>query len=173
MPPIPTIQVESVRNVVVCTVGPAARVDKKTEGHRMPTNESTLANHDRRRRVRFPLDTELRYQVFQRTHGGPSRGTGQVQDISSKGLAFRTDEPLEQGVQLKVSMAWPARLDNQCMLRLVFEGTVLRTHGSLVVVTIERPEFRTAGRITDAARTEVAIMANGIAAICPSGGAAL
>ena len=65
-------------------------------------------------------------------------------------------------------MAWPARLDNQCMLRLGFEGVVLRTRGSLVVLTIERPEFRTAGKITAAARQEIAAMASGIEAVYPS-----
>jgi hypothetical protein len=54
------------------------------------------------------------------------------------------------------------------MLRLGFEGVVLRTHGSLVVVTIERPEFRTAGKITPAARQEIAAMASGIGALHPS-----
>jgi ribosomal protein L32E len=53
------------------------------------------------------------------------------------------------------------------MLRLGFEGVVLRTHGSLVVVTIERPEFRIAGKITAAARQEIAAMANGIDAPIP------
>src|ERR1035438_10372873 len=70
--------------------------------------------------------------------------------------------------RLSVSMAWPARLDNQCMLRLGFEGVVLRTHGSLVVLTIERPEFRTAGKITPAAREEIAAMTSGIGALYPT-----
>lgn len=64
-------------------------------------------------------------------------------------------------------MAWPARLDNQCMLRLGFDGVVVRTHGSLVVITIERPEFRTAGKVTAAVREEVDAMASGIGALCP------
>jgi hypothetical protein len=54
------------------------------------------------------------------------------------------------------------------MLRLVFEGIVLRTDGRLVVVTIERPDFRTAGKSTDAAREEIAAMANGIGALSPT-----
>ena len=54
------------------------------------------------------------------------------------------------------------------MLRLGFEGVVSRTHGSLVVITIERPEFRTAGKATAAALQEIAAMASGIEAVYPS-----
>ena len=125
----------------------------------MPTHESTPANHERRKRLRFPLNTELRYQVSVRGRGDPIRGTGQAQDISSKGLAFRTDTPLQPGMRLSVSMAWPAKLDNQCMLRVVFEGTIVRTDGSLAVLAIEHSEFRTAGTSTGAAREEIAAMA--------------
>ena len=134
----------------------------------MPTDNSTLAAKERRKRLRFPLETELRYQVCGRGHGDLGRGTGQVRDIGSRGLAFRADGPIEPGWRLSVSMAWPARLDNQCMLRLGFEGVVIRTHGNLVVLTIERPEFRTAGKVTAAAREEIAAMASGIGALCPT-----
>ena len=133
----------------------------------MPTDQSTLAAKERRKRLRFPLNTELRYHVCGRGHGNLGQGTGQVRDISSRGLAFRADGPVEPGWRLSVSMAWPARLDNQCMLRLGFEGVVIRTHGSLVVITIERPEFRTAGKITPAAREEIAAMASGIGVPIP------
>ncbi len=129
------------------------------------TDESTLADKERRKRLRFPLNTELRYQISGRGHGDSSRGTGRVRDICSRGLAFRADGPLEPGWRLSVSMAWPAKLDNQCMLRLGFEGVVLRTHGSLVVLTIEHPEFRTAGKSTAAALEEIAATASGIGAL--------
>jgi hypothetical protein len=124
-----------------------------------------LADKERRRRLRFPLNTELRYQVSGRGHDDSSRGTGQVRDIGSRGLAFHTDGLLEPGWRLSVSMAWPAKLDNQCTLRLGFEGVVVRTKGNLVVLTIERPEFRTAGKATAAARQEMAAMASGIGAL--------
>ena len=126
----------------------------------MPTHEIILATHDRRKRLRFPLNTELRYQILGCPHDQPIGGTGQAQNISSKGLAFLADGPLERGLRLSVSMAWPAMLDHQCMLRLMFQGIVLRTIGSLVVLSIERPDFRTAGKSTEAAREEIAAMAS-------------
>jgi len=44
-----------------------------------------------------------------------------------------------------VSIAWPAKRDD-CKLRLEFEGLVLRASGGLVVVTVLRPQFCTAGK---------------------------
>ena len=111
----------------------------------MPLNETNLPATDRRRNRRFPLSTELRYELIRRGAGEPIKGTGQLCDISSKGLAFRADAPLPPSSRLRVSMAWPARLDNDGTLRLAFYGVVLRVHGNLTVVTIQRPEFRTAG----------------------------
>ena len=122
----------------------------------MSTQQTTFT--DRRSRLRFPLNTELRYQISGRGHGESKSGTGRAENISSKGLAFRTDGPIAPGSRLSVSLAWPAKLDNQCTLRLVLEGTVLRTDGNLVVLAIERTEFRTAGKATGAAREEIAAM---------------
>ena len=105
-----------------------------------------ISYRERRRRLRFALTAELQYRIVRRGPGEPTRGTGQAANISSNGLAFHSNRPLARGMRLSVSLAWPAKVDNQCMLRLVFEGTVLRTDGSLVVVSIDRSEFRTAGK---------------------------
>ena len=105
---------------------------KKSEAH--------SANPDRRTRLRFPLDMDLRFQVSR--HGKSISGRGQVVNISSKALAFRTEGPLYPGMRLSVSVAWPAKLD-ECKLRFVFVGVVLRASDGLVVATIERPQFRT------------------------------
>jgi hypothetical protein len=148
----------------------AAPADKNAEDIRLPTPSITLRTKDRRGRLRFPLDTELRYQLAGHWPTGPISGTGQVENISSRGLAFRANGPLEPGLRLKVSMAWPAKLD-ECMLRLAFEGVVLAVRGGLVVVTIERPNFRTAGKGTSAAQEEIADTAGKIGALLASNGA--
>jgi hypothetical protein len=121
-----------------------------------------ILSQDRRRRLRFPLKTELTYHVLGRGYGNPRRGTGEVVNISSRGLAFHTDDPLEPGSHLRVLMSWPAKLDNKTMLRLVFEGVVLRTRGNLVVTNIAHPELRTAGKDNAAAREEIAAVTSGI-----------
>jgi hypothetical protein len=114
---------------------------KRNPGHTsVPTNKVTNANPDRRTRLRFPLDMDLRFQVSR--YGKLMSGTGQVVNISSKALAFRTGGPLHPGTRLSVSVAWPAKLD-ECKLRFVFVGVVLRASDGLVVATIERPQLRT------------------------------
>ena len=56
------------------------------------------------------------------------------------------------------------------MLRLAFEGVVLRVHGDLAVVTIDRPEFRTAGKTTADSREEIAAVALRIESLAVSRG---
>lgn len=116
---------------------------------------SKFRRDDRRKRFRFQMDAELRYQFTEGVRGQPINGTGQVLDISSKAVAFRADTPIACGSRLNVSMAWPVKLD-ECSLRLALEGTVLRVRGNLVVVSIERTEFRTAGRSMASGRGETA-----------------
>lgn len=132
-----------------------------TEDTAVPTDEIIQVPTNRRAHFRFPLATELKYQVVRRGGGAKIQDTGKAEDISSKALAFRTDGPIERGMRLRVSLAWPAKLDDQCKLRLAFEGTVLRTRGNLVVLAIQRPEFRTAGKIA-AGRQELSDAAEDI-----------
>ena len=122
----------------------------------VPTNKVTDASPERRTRLRFPLDMDLQFQISR--NGKSISGRGQVVNISSKALAFRTEGPICPDMRLRVFVAWPVRLD-ECKLRLVFEGVVLRARDGLVVVTIERPQFRTAGRDTGAARQEIGVVA--------------
>jgi hypothetical protein len=104
---------------------------------------------------------DLYYQILPHRPGDQRSGTGKVQDISSRGLAFRTDidVALCPGQCLRVSLAWPAKLDGQCLLRLVFNGGILRVSGDLVVMTIGHPEFRTAGQSIAPDLLETATMA--------------
>src|SRR5260370_38189400 len=62
---------------------PEASADKNAEDTALPTPDSTLTIKDRRKRLRFPLDTDLRYQIAGQGPGGAASGTGQVLNISS------------------------------------------------------------------------------------------
>jgi hypothetical protein len=126
-----------------------------------------LANYERRTRIRFPLETDLRFHIIRRGQGKPIQGTGQVVNMSSKGLAFRTDTPLECGQRLSISMAWPALLDDKCLLRLVLDGTIIRADGDFVVISIETHDFRTSGRSTAAVREEVATISRDMETLFP------
>jgi hypothetical protein len=89
---------------------------------------------DRRAGWRFPLASDLRYEILS-GHRDPLQGTGNVENISSKALAFHSDRKLEPGWRLQVSMSWPARLDGVLMLRICQEISV-STSGQQAVVPI-------------------------------------
>jgi hypothetical protein len=134
----------------------------------LPRSARLLGSHERRNRLRFPLNTELRFEAYLPGSGQPIQGIGQAENMSSMGLAFRCDTPLPLGARVSVSMAWPAKLDNQCLLRMVFDGDVVRSDGDLIVLTIERYEFRTSGKGNAAARNEVAAMLHSVEMHLPS-----
>jgi hypothetical protein len=111
---------------------------------------------NRRTKIRFPLNSEVRYQLIRRGQGRVIEGSGWAEDISSKGLAFRTGSPLSLGAHLSVSMLWPVLLDERCHLRLFMEGSVVRVEGDLVVTSIDSYEFRTSGRAAESAAEALA-----------------
>ncbi len=75
-------------------------------------------------------------------------GQGQVVNISSSGVAFRTTSELTPGEHIQASMSWPVTLNGDCVLRVSMEGRVVRTaEDGLAVMSLERYEFRTGGRV--------------------------
>jgi hypothetical protein len=101
---------------------------------------------ERRARQRFPLNLEIRFTV---SNGGRKRiqGRGEVVNISSRGVAFRTETALTPDVSIDASMEWPVVLNGDCVLRVMMEGRVLRVEKGLSVMTVIRYEFRTGGRV--------------------------
>ena len=96
---------------------------------------------ERRARVRFSLNLEVRYCVAGR--GAVENGSGRTIDMSSSGLSFTADKPLLIGQGLDLSIDWPARLDGDVQLQLVASGVVVRTIRTVTALRIERYELRT------------------------------
>ncbi len=90
----------------------------------------------------FPLRLELRYRT-KPPRAGEAVGTGRSLWISSDQILFLSDQPLEPGTNIEVSLAWPARLDNRTPLQLCVTGQVVRCSETAVSVRISRHEFRT------------------------------
>ncbi len=107
---------------------------------RVPT--STSPSPERRASVRFALTLEVRY-AFQGPLGPVETGSGRTIDLSSSGLSFTADKPLETGQKLDVSIDWPALLDGGVKLQLIVSGVVVRTDGTTTALQIRRHEFRT------------------------------
>lgn len=109
---------------------------------------------ERRTRQRFPLNLELRFTA---SKGGrsPIQGRGEVVNISSTGVAFRTETALTPNQSIDASMEWPAVLNGDCVLRVTMEGRVVRVENGLAVMSVGKYEFRTGGRVGTPATSDL------------------
>lgn len=104
--------------------------------------EKEAGGADRRTNARFPCRLAVSYQALEHPFFSGT-ATSETVNISSKGLLFSTDEALQPGQLLQVSVDWPARLENQVPLKLVAEGRIVRNLNGLAAMRIDKYEFRT------------------------------
>lgn len=97
---------------------------------------------ERRKHPRYPIALELHYK----TRFAPD-GSGEVSDISSSGLHFRSDCILPVGRPIDVILPWPFLLQERCRLQVCIRGRTVRSDAKGTAVAIEHHEFRTAGRV--------------------------
>jgi DNA-binding NarL/FixJ family response regulator len=107
-----------------------------------PIGAAELSGADRRNNARFPCRLAVTYQALEHPFLS-GVATSETLNISSKGLLFATDEPLQAGQLLQVSVDWPARLENQVPLKLVAEGRIVRNADGEAAMHIDKYEFRT------------------------------
>jgi DNA-binding NarL/FixJ family response regulator len=96
---------------------------------------------DRRTNARFPCKLAVSYQALEHPFFSGT-ATSETVNISSKGLLFATEEALQPGQLLQVSVDWPARLENQVPLKLVAEGRIVRNLNGQAAMRIDKYEFR-------------------------------
>jgi CheY-like chemotaxis protein len=104
--------------------------------------EASHSGANRRTNVRFPVRLAVNYQALESPFFSGS-AVSETVNISSKGVLFATQHPLQPGQLLQVSVDWPARLENEIPLKLVAEGRVIRVVDGQAAVKIEKYEFRT------------------------------
>ena len=104
---------------------------------------------DRRKKLRFPMQRELRYKVLD-GETVVAHGTGVTLDISSSGASFRPAEPIRRGAIIELSISWPVALGDETPVRLVIFGKVVRSTGDWAACAIEQYEFRTQSRARQA-----------------------
>lgn len=95
---------------------------------------------DRRWRIRFPIALDVRYRVVGKR---AVAGHAQTVNISSRGMLMITDGKLVPGMNLKLAVEWPVRLNEVCGLALHAGGKVVRTEAGEVAVQFRRYELRT------------------------------
>ena len=99
---------------------------------------------ERRGSNRFAVEHDVRYRVLAKGHINET-GAGKTVNMSSTGILFTTDRALAPGRSLELSISWPALLDNNCPLKLVVKGRVVRIEDGKVALEMMSHEFRTAG----------------------------
>jgi DNA-binding NarL/FixJ family response regulator len=97
---------------------------------------------ERRTNARFDCHLAVSYQTLEKPFLS-GQGSSETLNISSKGVLFKTEEALEPGQLVQISVDWPARLENQIPLKLVAEGRIVRNVNGEAAMTIEKYEFRT------------------------------
>jgi hypothetical protein len=98
-------------------------------------------DRDRRRSIRFPIERELHYRTLDK-RSRISTGIGETLNISSSGVLFTAEHTLAVGTRLEVSIGWLIRLMLRSRVRLIVQGTIVRTYERQLAMRIKRYEFR-------------------------------
>jgi hypothetical protein len=103
---------------------------------------------DRRGDRRYKMMLDLRWKLVRRRKVLES-GNGRTLDLSSSGLFFEAGRHLPVGLNVELSLAWPALLHNIAPMQLVVSGKIVRSEGMSAAVSIVQHEFRTAGNTSE------------------------
>jgi hypothetical protein len=103
---------------------------------------------ERRYDRRYDIALELRWKLVRRRKVLEA-GAGTTIDLSSGGILFDAGKQLPVGLNVELSVAWPALLHNKAAMQLVVSGRIVRTHGSRIAVHMIQHEFRTVGIASD------------------------
>ncbi len=103
---------------------------------------------ERREDRRYSLLLDLRWKLIRRRKVLDA-GTGRTMDLSSGGILFDAGRHLPPGMNVELSIAWPALLHNVAPMQLTVSGKIVRTNGTLIGVRIAQHEFRTSGAPID------------------------
>ena len=107
------------------------------------TNAAGIAG-ERRHDRRYEIHLDLRWRLIRRRRVLET-GIGHTIDLSSGGIHFETDRPLPAGLNVELSIAWPAMLHNMAPLQLVVSGKIVRSSGRRTAIQKYQHEFRTVG----------------------------
>ena len=98
---------------------------------------------ERRSKLRFPLELEVRYEFKQ--YRRLQTGVGQSLNISSSGMLLETEHRLQPGTKLKLAINWPIKLNATASIKLVARGNVVRVSHNKAAIRFTWHEFRLLG----------------------------
>ena len=83
---------------------------------------------------------EVWYQLRHKIRSG---GVGHTEDISNRGVFFKTKEVLPIDTPIDITMHWPTLLECDVPLKLVVHGEVVRSDPAGTAVKFSQYEFKT------------------------------
>ena len=107
-------------------------------------SQSDAINGDRRLDRRYQLQLELKWKLIRRRRV-LDMGTGHTIDVSSGGVLFDAGRHLPEGLNVELSISWPALLHNLAPMQLVAAGKIVRGDRHQVAIQTAQHEFRTMG----------------------------
>jgi hypothetical protein len=102
-----------------------------------------LGVSDRRLNQRYPISAPVLYKLLRYGRRVVRIGEGRTLNLSSNGALIDCEVPLPAGLQVELSIAWPARIDGKVGLSLVASGTIVRSTGNYTAVAFKGHYFRT------------------------------
>ncbi len=108
----------------------------------MPAQQDQYFENDRRATDRFPIESDLRYKLMEARHILET-GQGRTLNMSSGGILFTAETRLLVGRRVELSVEWPAQLNENCGLKLVALGRIVRSNSETAAIRIEKYDFRT------------------------------
>ena len=93
---------------------------------------------ERRTDFRYAADARVEYRIID----SGKTGVGKLVDISTGGVLFLPHDPLAAGVEIELTIGWPARRNYPPVIDLWIVGEVVRTEASHTAVKILRYDFR-------------------------------
>ena len=112
-------------------LGPSLQATDRTEAVELRTHR------------RYPIALALQYK-WNRGRRQSQLGSGTTINISSGGVLFHSGELLPVECLIELALSWPISLED-CGLKLVMRGRVVRSVRQTTAVRILQYEFRTAG----------------------------
>lgn len=116
---------------------------------------------ERRNSTRFPIRCELQFKTSSKRYAIVT-GTGRTVNMSSSGLLFESNSGPAVGTLIELAIEWPVALNEECLLRLIAKGRIVRQDNRQFAVKVLRYEFK-----THAASKKSAIESDGASSMPP------
>jgi hypothetical protein len=99
---------------------------------------------ERRNDRRYDIKLDVRWKLVRRRRVMDS-GVGYTVDLSRGGVRFYAGRILPVGLNVELSVAWPARLHNATAMQLSIQGKMVRSADGWAAIRTVQHEFRTMG----------------------------